>query len=213
MLLEGGNHGDEYEGPIALGELIRTLRSEDINGRLIIVPAINTPAVDAGHRTSPVDGKNMNRVFPGDHAGTITEQIAAFVNDELISRSDALLSLHSGGSSLEIIPSTIIQPSDNADQFERCKLAASRFGAPVCVVMDTLASLFPADVRSTGVSIAYNLAVTLFGGFSSLIATWLINFTGSPLAPVWYVAFAACLAVAGSFMLPALRDKEISPIN
>ncbi|MBP1317967.1 succinylglutamate desuccinylase/aspartoacylase family protein [Herbaspirillum sp. 1130] len=138
VLLEGGNHGDEYEGPIALGELIRTLRSEDINGRLIIVPAINTPAVDAGHRTSPVDGKNMNRVFPGDHAGTITEQIAAFVNDELISRSDALLSLHSGGSSLEIIPSTIVQPSDNADQFERCKLAASRFGAPVCVVMDNL---------------------------------------------------------------------------
>lgn len=77
----------------------------------------------------------------------------------------------------------------------------------------TLASLFPADVRSTGVSIAYNLAVTLFGGFASLIATWLINFTGSPLAPVWYVALAACLAVAGAFMLPALRDKEISPIN
>lgn len=138
ILMEGGNHGDEYEGPIVLGELIRELRAEEIDGRLIIVPAINTPAVDAGRRTSPLDGKNMNRVFPGDHAGTITEQIAAFVNDELISRSDALLSLHSGGSSLEILPSTIIQPTEDNQQFERSKLAASRFGAPVCVVMNNL---------------------------------------------------------------------------
>lgn len=68
-----------------------------------------------------------------------------------------------------------------------------------------LASLFPADIRSTGVSIAYNLAVTLFGGFASFIATWLIGATGNPLAPVWYVAFAAATAVVGSFLLPSRR--------
>lgn len=138
ILLEGGNHGDEYEGPITLGEMIRELNANDIQGRLIIIPAINAPAVDAGKRTSPIDGKNMNRVFPGDHSGSITDQIAAFVNDELISRSHALLSLHSGGSSLNIVPSTIIQPSDDEEQFERCKLAAGRFGADICVVMNNL---------------------------------------------------------------------------
>lgn len=66
-----------------------------------------------------------------------------------------------------------------------------------------LASLFPTEIRSTGVSIAYNLAVTLFGGFASFIATWLIGVTGSSLAPVWYVAFAALVAVAGAFILPS----------
>lgn len=138
ILLEGGNHGDEYEGPIALGELIRSLKPESIQGRLIIVPAINTPAVGAGRRTSPVDGKNMNRVFPGDHAGTLTEQIAAFVNDELLPRSDALLSLHSGGSSLNIVPSTIVVPCPDKAQFQRCLDSARTFDAPMCVVMDNL---------------------------------------------------------------------------
>lgn len=138
VLLEGGNHGDEYEGPIVLGELIRTLRADQVRGRLIIIPAINAPAVDAGRRTSPVDDKNMNRVFPGDHAGTLTDQIAAFVNDELIPRADAFLSLHSGGSSLNIVPSTIVMPSGDPAQFQRCLDAAAAFGAPMCVVMDNL---------------------------------------------------------------------------
>ncbi|MGY6271414.1 succinylglutamate desuccinylase/aspartoacylase family protein [Achromobacter denitrificans] len=138
ILLEGGNHGDEYEGPIALGELIRALDPQSVQGRLIIIPAINAPAVDAGRRTSPIDGKNMNRVFPGDHAGTITEQIAAFVNDELLPRADALLSLHSGGSSLNIVPSTIVIPCPDEKQFQRCLDAAHAFGAPMCVVMDNL---------------------------------------------------------------------------
>ncbi|VDH07049.1 succinylglutamate desuccinylase/aspartoacylase family protein [Bordetella trematum] len=138
VLLEGGNHGDEYEGPIVLGELIRELQPQAVRGRLIIIPAINAPAVNAGRRTSPVDGKNMNRVFPGDHAGTLTEQVAAFVNDALIPRADALLSLHSGGSSLDIVPSTIVMPSPDPAQFEQCLAAARAFDAPLCVVMDTL---------------------------------------------------------------------------
>lgn len=138
ILLEGGNHGDEYEGPIVLGELIRSLDPRHVRGRLIIIPAINAPAVDAGTRTSPIDGKNMNRVFPGDHAGTITEQIAAFVNDELLPRADGLLSLHSGGSSLNIVPSTIVIPCPDGPQFRRCLDAAHAFGAPMCVVMDNL---------------------------------------------------------------------------
>ena len=51
VILEGGNHGDEYEGPIALGEIIRDLDPATISGRLIIVPAINLPAVVAGSRS------------------------------------------------------------------------------------------------------------------------------------------------------------------
>ena len=66
VLMEGGNHGDEYEGPIILGRMIRELDAAEIQGRLILLPAVNTPAVIAGRRTSPVDGLNFNRAFPGD---------------------------------------------------------------------------------------------------------------------------------------------------
>ena len=66
------------------------------------MPANNVHAVMAGQRTSPVDGLNFNRTFPGDPRGTITQQIAAFVTDEIFPRGDAFLDLHSGGSSLDL---------------------------------------------------------------------------------------------------------------
>ena len=66
LILEGGNHGDEYEGPIALGELIRELDPGAVSGRLISIPAINLPAVMAACRTSPLDDLNFNRAFPGN---------------------------------------------------------------------------------------------------------------------------------------------------
>ena len=78
-MIEGGNHGDEYEGPIVISEMIRDLDPATISGRLILMPSINVHAAMAGTRTSPVDGLNFNRTFPGDPRGTITEQISAFV--------------------------------------------------------------------------------------------------------------------------------------
>jgi N2-acetyl-L-2,4-diaminobutanoate deacetylase len=72
VVLEGGNHGDEYEGPITICELIRELDPGRVQGRLILMPANNVHAVMAGQRVSPVDGLNFNRTFPGDTRGTIT---------------------------------------------------------------------------------------------------------------------------------------------
>jgi predicted deacylase len=101
VILEGGNHGDEYEGPITICELIRELDPGSIQGRLILMPANNVHAVIGGQRTSPVDGLNFNRTFPGDPRGTITQQISAFLTDEIFPHADAFLDLHSGGSSLD----------------------------------------------------------------------------------------------------------------
>ena len=109
-VLMAGNHGDEYEGPIALGELIRDLDPRVVSGRLIILPALNLPAVLAGQRTSPVDGLNLNRTFPGDPHGTLTQQITAYVTDVIYPLGDAMIDLHSGGSSLDIISSAIVRP-------------------------------------------------------------------------------------------------------
>src|SRR5438309_2152456 len=72
-LLTGGNHGDEYEGPISLFDLARTLRPDEVTGRVVILPAMNYPAFRAGTRTSPIDKGNMNRAFPGRPDGTATE--------------------------------------------------------------------------------------------------------------------------------------------
>jgi MHS family proline/betaine transporter-like MFS transporter len=64
-----------------------------------------------------------------------------------------------------------------------------------------MAEICPPQVRSTGVSIAYNFAVTIFGGFAPFIATWLIAKTGYALAPAWYVTAATALSAAMIFAL------------
>jgi uncharacterized protein len=61
VLLMAGNHGDEYEGQVALGKLIRSLEAEKVHGRIIILPSANFPAAMAGMRTSPLDEGNLNR--------------------------------------------------------------------------------------------------------------------------------------------------------
>lgn len=136
VILEGGNHGDEYEGPIALGEIIRELDPASVSGRLIFVPAINQPAVAAGRRTSPIDEINMNRAFPGNAYGSTTQQIAAIVNDVLFPMGDVFIDLHSGGSSLDIVPSAVIEPGKTPEMHAANIAAARAFGAPIAVVID-----------------------------------------------------------------------------
>lgn len=138
VVLEGGNHGDEYEGPLVIADLARDLDPCTIQGRLILMPANNVHAVRAGMRTSPVDGLNFNRVWPGDASGTITQQIAAYVSQCIFPMADAFLDLHSGGSSLDILPSAIIEPTADPDLHRRNIAAVQAFDAPYTVVVSNL---------------------------------------------------------------------------
>lgn len=135
VILEGGNHGDEYEGPIAICDLTRELDPGAVQGRLILMPANNVHAVVAGTRTSPVDGLNFNRTFPGDALGSITQQISYYVANEIFPRGNAFLDLHSGGSSLDLLPSTVIEPTAEPELHRRNLAAAQAYGAPFTVVI------------------------------------------------------------------------------
>ena len=105
ILLMGGNHGDEYEGQIALCKLARSLEPEAMQGHLVVLPMANYPAARAGRRTSPIDEGNLNRSFPGDPDGTLTQMIAHLIEEELLTSVDVVFDLHSGGSSLMYLPS------------------------------------------------------------------------------------------------------------
>jgi len=162
VILQGGNHGDEYEGPIVIGEIIRDLPVEDIQGRIICLPAVNAPAVRAGRRTSPDDGLNLNRTFPGDPIGSITEQISAYVSDIVFPMADAFLDLHSGGSSLDIIPSAIVEPATDARHHARNVAAVRAFNAPMTVVIDNLGD--PRTSTATSVRAGLTTVGTEMGG-------------------------------------------------
>src|SRR5260370_19228729 len=72
VLVSAGNHGDEYEGQVILHALIRELDPAKVSGRLIVMPALNYPAVLAGSRRSPPDLRHFNRALPGDPPRTPT---------------------------------------------------------------------------------------------------------------------------------------------
>lgn len=68
-------------------------------------------------------------------------------------------------------------------------------------ILAAFADLFPSNVLSTGLSVAYNLAVTLFGGFAPFFMTWLIASTGNTMSPAFYLMFAAAVSFAGTLAL------------
>lgn len=118
VLMTAGVHGDEYEGQIALSRLSQAMTPEDIRGRLIILPALNAPAVEAGLRVSPIDQGNLNRAFPGDANGTPTQMIAHYVEEVLVPEADVVVDLHSGGTSL-FYPPTLLRGQGHTPQDAR----------------------------------------------------------------------------------------------
>ena len=121
-----GIHGDEYEGVRAIYEFFDALDTGALRGTVVAVPVANPPAHRAVQRTSPVDGANLARVFPGRAAGTLSERIAEVLAREVIGRADFYLDLHSGG-----VRYAMPSMAGYAAFDPRGLAAAEAFGAPV----------------------------------------------------------------------------------
>ena len=170
VLFTGANHGDEYEGPIALYKLAASLDLEQVRGRVIIVPAMNYPALDAGRRTSPIDNGNLNRVFPGSPTGTVTEKIADYFCRHLLPRADIVLDIHSGGRTLEFLPFAACHALEDEEHSQRCLAAMKAFGAPYSVIMTEMdaGGLYDTAVEELGKTF---VTTELGGGGTARAAT------------------------------------------
>jgi N-alpha-acetyl-L-2,4-diaminobutyrate deacetylase len=170
-LLVGGNHGDEYEGPVSLLKAAAELAPAAVTGRVIILPCLNFPAVQAGTRISPIDKGNMNRSFPGRPNGTVTEKIADYVERHLLPLSDIVLDIHSGGRTLEFLPFAACHRLPDKAQEARAVAAMQAFGAPYGMLMLELDS---AGMLDTSVEAMGKIFVTTeLGGGGSLTANTL----------------------------------------
>jgi len=152
VLLTAGQHGDEYEGPIALNKLIRSLEAEQIQGEIMIIPCMNLPALQVGTRLSPLDGKDMNRSFPGDPHGSPTEMLTDYISRFLLPRAELVLDMHSGGKSLDFLPSVIMHRVPDPAQYQRTAAAFKAFGAPYGMVLAELdaVGMFDSYVEQQG---------------------------------------------------------------
>ncbi len=134
VLLTGGVHGDEYEGPIAISRLARKLKPEDVQGRVIMMPAVNIPAVMNDTRLSPIDNLDINRCFPGDPKGTFSPMLAHFMDSVILPHADVSIDMHTAGHSADSALSTNMHYVPDARLRAKTMAAAAAFGAPYNVV-------------------------------------------------------------------------------
>lgn len=153
VLLTGGVHGDEYEGPIAISELARQLRPEQVQGRVIMLPAINMPAIMADTRLSPIDGWDINRCFPGDPRGSFSQMLAHFLDTVILPMADISVDMHTAGHSFDSTPSTNMHHLPDPVMRAKTLAAAAAFGAPHNVVFGGVdeGSTFTSCVERRGI--------------------------------------------------------------
>ncbi|MBA3686702.1 MAG: succinylglutamate desuccinylase/aspartoacylase family protein, partial [Planctomycetes bacterium] len=132
----GSNHGNEYEGPVAIKNLLGEIKTADVRGRIILVPVLNPSAFRTGTRESVGDDRvNMNRAFV-DGAGKqpgiagITHRIAAFVREFIWPRVHVVLDIHSGGESIKFACVASFHPLDDPEQSRLVEETAQWFGVP-----------------------------------------------------------------------------------
>lgn len=136
LLMTGGVHGDEYEGPLALSHLVRSLPLEAVKGRLIVIPFLNQPALRAAQRRSPLDALDLNRSFPGDPSGTPSEVLAHWLSSQIVPQVDAVIDMHTGGVAGVYLPLAMMHPVPDRDLHARMLATLAALRAPIGIVLD-----------------------------------------------------------------------------
>jgi uncharacterized protein len=97
LALVAGSHGTEYASIIALEKLAQSVNPSELSGTLVILPLVNLGSfAQKVPHLNPVDGKNMNRMYPGKADGTQTERASWAIGKQVIEQTDYLIDLHGG---------------------------------------------------------------------------------------------------------------------
>lgn len=148
LVVTGGVHAAEYASIAAALDLGRSLDPANLRGRVIVVPVMNMLAFTARSiYVCPLDGKNLNRVFPGDVHGTASEQIAAWVFTNVIAQANYYVDLHGGDLVEALVPFTIFFRSGDANVDQVSLEMAKVFGIHYLVCSETPGSTFCAAAR------------------------------------------------------------------
>ena len=152
----GANHGNEYEGPLAIKHLLREIKLSDVVGRLIFIPVLNPAAFRAGTRKSSLDDDvNLNRAFV-ENAGVhpalagITHRIAAFVRRYIWPRVHVVIDLHSGGG-IRFALCASYHPNDDPELEKKSDETARWFGTPALMIYQNVTpGLLPSEAERLG---------------------------------------------------------------
>lgn len=138
LALVAGVHAYEYPPILALYRLKDRIDPKALKGTVLMVHIANLPSFQ--RRTiyyNPHDWKNLNRVFPGDPEGTMSQRIAFVLNEEVVKRCDVLVDLHCGDGNEALIPYTYWMTTGRKAFDEKTRELALAFGIPHIIIDDT----------------------------------------------------------------------------
>jgi uncharacterized protein len=135
LALVSGSHGTEYASIIALEEMIQTLDPAQISGTVIILPLVNIPSFQQKvPHVNPVDGKSMNRFYPGNPEGSQTERVSWQITKQVVERCDYLIDYHGGDLDENLRPYAYWPKSGNAKQDATTRDMVLAFGLDTIII-------------------------------------------------------------------------------
>jgi uncharacterized protein len=155
LAIVSGAHGTEYASIIAVERLIQQLDPRSLRGTVILVPLVNVPSFEqkVAH-VNPIDGKSMNRFYPGRADGTQTERASLAITREVVDRSDHLIDLHGGDIDESLRPYSYWTKTGNEKQDAISREMVLAFGLDTIIVSadrpkDPAASRYLENTAST----------------------------------------------------------------
>src|SRR5437773_10945888 len=117
LAIVAGAHGTEYASIVAVERLIGRVDPSELSGTVILVPLVNRASFDQKVvHVNPVDGKSMNRFYPGRADGTQTERASYLITQQVVERSDHLIDLHGGDLDESLRPYSYWTKTGHEDQ-------------------------------------------------------------------------------------------------
>ncbi len=137
VALVAGSHGTEYASIVALQRLIHRLDPKSLAGTVIVTPLVNLPSFrQMTVHLNPVDGKGLNRVYPGDPRGTQTQRALAAMADQVVRPASVIVDLHGGDLDEDLRPYSYWFRSGNAAQDSASRELVLAFGLDHVIVQD-----------------------------------------------------------------------------
>jgi predicted deacylase len=155
LAIVSGAHGTEYASIIAVERLIQQLDAKAISGTVILVPLVNVPSFEQKiAHVNPVDGKSMNRFYPGKADGTQTERASLAITREVVEKCDHLIDLHGGDLDESLRPYSYWTKTGNEKQDAISREMLLAFGLDTIIISadrpkDPAASRYLENTAST----------------------------------------------------------------
>ena len=135
LALVSGSHGTEYASIIAVEKLIDKIDPAQVSGKVILIPLVNIASFERKvPHLNPVDGKSMNRFYPGKQDGSQTERASWLITKQVVERSDYLIDYHGGDLDENLTPYAYWPKNGDAKHDAITREMAVAFGLPTIII-------------------------------------------------------------------------------